>query len=638
MTDADDSNTPNGRVEFQLKNPNSLELFRIEQIDYLTANIYAKNSLKGYYGNYTLEVIVNDLGEPKNIVQSKMEICVSDYNDHAPVFISPTHNITIRVPENTTVGTSILQVFAKDEDEGPNAIVKYRLKYDPIGNYRTFSIDQDTGELTLKLPLNRERQKIHEVRVEAYDLGIPTPLSTDLDLTIYVRNVNDYEPQFLVDEIIVNFTEHSQPGVERIQLPDTVDRDEVDDLDDPPSVVCYYIVYGNDAGYFKLEPEGHILTILKELDREKFANHTLIIKATEDCLHPPKPLTNSSPHALKQVIDMEQQQKPVSVRYKSTSTKYLEHFDRFKYSRSLRTARDIIVSDVNEDSTEDNTLVRIFVNVQDINDNRPVFVSKIFTGGVTTSTDFGTKFMQIRAIDRDDGINSKINYYQIGEIKRTLTEGLDSLQKVPFLVDRATGMVQLNFDPQKGMKGYFDFMVLANDTDGLQDTSHVFIYLLREDQRVRFVLRQQPPELRENIHDFREFLGNVTNAIVNVDEYKIHENKDGSVDKTKTDIYLHLVDKIDNSILDVSDVLKLIDANIEKLDPLFKDFNVIDTQPAEALLLTGSFESGRMFFGLVISNLFIGALLIVVVGLCLSQRTNFKRQLRAARVNTYSEY
>ena len=42
--------------------------------------------------------------------------------------------------------------------------------------------------------------------MEAYDLGVPTPLSSDLDLTVYVRNVNDYEPQFLVDEYNINFT------------------------------------------------------------------------------------------------------------------------------------------------------------------------------------------------------------------------------------------------------------------------------------------------------------------------------------------------------------------------------------------------------------------------------------------------
>lgn len=46
--------------------------------------------------------------------------------------------------------------------------------------------------------------------------------------------------------------------------------------------------------------------------------------------------------------------------------------------------------------------------------------------------------------------------------------------------------------------------MLANDTGGLQDMARVFIYLLREDQRVRFVLRQHPPEVREKIDVLQE--------------------------------------------------------------------------------------------------------------------------------------
>lgn len=69
---------------------------------------------------------------------------------------------------------------------------------------------------------------------------------------------------------------------------------------------------------------------------------------------------------------------------------------------------------------------------------------------------------------------------------------------------------------------------------------------------------------------FARTLSNVTNSIVNVDDFKIHENKDGSVDKTKTDLYMHLVDRKDNSILEVDEVLRIIDQNIEKLDHLFK--------------------------------------------------------------------
>lgn len=114
------------------------------------------------------------------------------------------------------------------------------------------------------------------------------------------------------------------------------------------------------------------------------------------------------------------------------------------------------------------------------------------------------------------------------------------------------------------------FQVLANDTGGLEDEAHVFIYLLREDQRVRFVLRSHPSEIRDKIHVFRERLARVTDSVVNVDDLRVHENKDGSVDNTKTDLYLHLVNGQDHSVLEVEQVLKLVDKHIEQLDDLFK--------------------------------------------------------------------
>ncbi|GAB0096475.1 Cadherin [Sergentomyia squamirostris] len=643
-TDDDDPKTPNGVIEFELNAKEDSDIFKIVKIDSWSAAIFAKHSLQGFYGNYSLTITARDLGSPANVVSQKMEVCISDFNDHAPIFVSPANNVTIRIPENATVGSSIIQVIARDDDVGPNAAVLYRLKPDPIGSYRMFDIDSKTGTITLKHQLDRERQKIHEIRVEAYDQGIPTPLSSDLDLTIYVRNVNDYEPQFLVEEIMVNFTEHSHPGNEKRKLPDTVDRDEVDELDDPPSVVCYYIVYGNEDNIFQLDPVLHILTVSKELDREIKSNHTLIVKATEDCVNVPKALIPDKMTAAPIKRQSPDDNKTSPVRTKTYSSKYVDYFDRYKHSRNLRSIEedaesleDKIYESLESGSllSEDSTLVKVTVFVNDINDNAPKFISKVFTGGVTTAADFGVKFMQVKAIDRDDGENAKVTYYQVGTIQKTLTEGLENLQKSPFLVDVDTGEIQLNFDPLKGMKGYFDFIVVANDTAGLQDVAHVFIYLLRSDQRVKIVLRQQPPEVRAKVEDFRRVLGNVTNAIVNVDDFRIHENKDGSVDKTKTDVYLHLVDPMDNSILEVADVLRLIDQNIEKLDDLFKEFNVLDTQPAEALLLTSEITGKSFLIWLVFSNLVVGALLIIVAGICMSQRANYKRQLRAARVNTF---
>jgi cadherin 23 len=98
------------------------------------------------------------------------------------------------------------------------------------------------------------------------------------------------------------------------------------------------------------------------------------------------------------------------------------------------------------------------------------------------------------------------------------------------------------------------------------------------------------------------------------------------------------VNKKDNSIVEVSEVLRLVDQNIEHLDELFKDFNVLDTQASEALVLQAEFGNPQTIIWLVMINLVMGALLIIVFTLCLSQRTTFKRELKAARVNSYGKF
>lgn len=223
------------------------------------------------------------------------------------------------------------------------------------------------------------------------------------------------------------------------------------------------------------------LQILKELDREHKPNHTIIIKATEDCTHQPKNLTLPLSTGYDRIS-----YHSALTRTKAQYDRQFDWFNRYKHSRSLRSTPEMpeneyndmdYIGSVTDNGTpadaeapyfeslisgilnDDSTLVQVIVYVQDINDNAPEFLNKVFTGGLTTAADFGTKIMHLKAIDKDDGVNAKINYYQIGEIHRTLTEGLEQLSKPPFLVDQRSGAVILNFDPQKGMKGYFDFMV-----------------------------------------------------------------------------------------------------------------------------------------------------------------------------------
>ncbi|XP_057660172.1 cadherin-23 [Diorhabda carinulata] len=577
-SDADDPDTGNGQVIIDIVDGNLHNLFELQTISEWSVDIRTTTSLRGRHGNYTVVLKAQDMGIPSLSVEEAVRICVTDYNDHPPVFISPPPNSTLKVPENATVGSALIQILATDEDIGSNGAVRYKLKTDPAGHWKFFELQPISGILELRLPFDRKKQKIYDIRIEAYDLGVPTPLSSELDLTVYVSDINNYQPQFMIDEYHVNFTENVSPEVEIRKLPDTVDRDEFE-YDGPSRPVCYYIIGGNEDKMFHINPIDHTLMLTRKLDREEKDTYILLIKATEEC--------NKSP-------------------------KNQSFFD-----------------------SDDDTQLKVVVKVLDVNDNAPKFIHRVFTGGVSTATSFGTKFMFVKAEDADEGSNSKISYYLVGNTQMTLTEGLDNLERAPFLVEKETGAIQLNFDPQRGMKGYFDFMVLANDTGGLLDTARVFIYLLREDQRVRFVLRQNPPEIRNRIETFREILGNVTGAIVNIDEFRIHANHDGSIDKTRTDLYLHLVDRKDNSILEVDEVLKLVDQNTEKLDSLFKDFNVLDTQPGGTLALKSQLQNANTTFWLSVSCLFLTLLLMLCLALCINQRQIYHRKLKAATATAF---
>lgn len=127
------------------------------------------------------------------------------------------------------------------------------------------------------------------------------------------------------------------------------------------------------------------------------------------------------------------------------------------------------------------------------------------------------------------------------------------------------------FDPQDNQKGHFLITVQAKDSAGHIDKAKVLVYLLNQNQKIKVVVRQNPAELRRHIEEFVKILSNVTGMVVTYDlSFKFHLNKDGSVDKTKTDFFIHLVEPEKNVVLDAPEALRLIDLNIEELDELFK--------------------------------------------------------------------
>ena len=73
--------------------------------------------------------------------------------------------------------------------------------------------------------------------------------------------------------------------------------------------------------------------------------------------------------------------------------------------------------------------------------------------------------MKVEANDPD--LESKLEYSVIGNILPSeKSENLENIKAPPFLLDKNSGEIILNFDPQKGMKGYFAFHVSVRDGFG----------------------------------------------------------------------------------------------------------------------------------------------------------------------------
>lgn len=76
---------------------------------------------------------------------------------------------------------------------GPGRMVMYSLS-DSAGD--TFSIEKSSGILILEQSLDREVQSTYQLTVKAFDLGSPWSLSSSVNVTIIVLDINDNPPVF----------------------------------------------------------------------------------------------------------------------------------------------------------------------------------------------------------------------------------------------------------------------------------------------------------------------------------------------------------------------------------------------------------------------------------------------------------
>ncbi|CAL8374879.1 unnamed protein product [Arctogadus glacialis] len=192
---------------------------------------------------------------------------VDDDNDNAPAF-TPDRHPPSPLSEDVAVGTSVLQVTARDADSGTNGDITYSIlaESDPEGR---FSVSQ-TGLVTVARPLDREAAAAYELVVMATDRGSPA-LTGSVALHLPLLDVNDNGPELEAAYAPILWENSPPPQVVWLNQSSTllrvVDRDSAAhggpfSLSLPPPFTPEFHLqdHGNGSG---------TLTALRSFDRER---------------------------------------------------------------------------------------------------------------------------------------------------------------------------------------------------------------------------------------------------------------------------------------------------------------------------------------------------------------------------------
>ncbi|NXM32903.1 PCD23 protein, partial [Oxyruncus cristatus] len=135
-------------------------------------------------------------GSPSRSSTAQLYLTVLDENDHSPLFAKTQYQIS--VTEDLEEGSTILDLYASDEDDGLNGEVMYSLIDDTFG---AFAIDSVTGSIVTTEALDRETKSQYTFRVVASDCSTHLPRSTTVSIVVHIEDVNDNDPIFLQNPI-----------------------------------------------------------------------------------------------------------------------------------------------------------------------------------------------------------------------------------------------------------------------------------------------------------------------------------------------------------------------------------------------------------------------------------------------------
>ncbi|XP_063347550.1 B-cadherin-like [Pelmatolapia mariae] len=253
------------------------------KMDRQTGNLYVTQPLdREETASYTFEAhaVVEGAGQ----AEAPMEIIVNviDQNDNKPYF---EVEYNANVAEATAIGTEVVRVEAKDNDEADNlnSDLRYRIlnQDPPLPNENMFEINPVTGSIRVTgKGLDREKYPQYTLTVQAADMA-GEGLTGQTKVILTVTDSNDNAPVFTQKYYNATVDENKKD----VLVVKMIVTDE-DEPQTPAWNAKFKIVSGDPDGLFTVKTgtnkqEG-ILSTAKELDFERASKHTLLVSVENE--------------------------------------------------------------------------------------------------------------------------------------------------------------------------------------------------------------------------------------------------------------------------------------------------------------------------------------------------------------------
>ncbi|XP_057706807.1 protocadherin alpha-C2-like isoform X4 [Corythoichthys intestinalis] len=264
---------------------NSVKQYRLSPNQHLTLD-----SIKPFSNNKHIELILKkrydreqmpsdqliltavDGGTPQRSGTAKINVRILDANDNVPAFDNSVYRV--KVYENSPKGTLLIQLNATDLDEGSNGDVFYSFSnYTPERVRQVFSLDTDTGKITVKNIIDYEETTAYEIYIQAMDKG-PAAVAVHCKVVVEVLDVNDNIPEITLSSLSTPVREDARVDTV-VALISVIDQDS-----GPNKQVTLELV---PPSPFKIKSFRNHYTIVTSafLDRETVSSYNITVRAVD---------------------------------------------------------------------------------------------------------------------------------------------------------------------------------------------------------------------------------------------------------------------------------------------------------------------------------------------------------------------